>query len=73
MAAEPRATPGGERLQAVLISCLTEKLEACLQEPYLQDVVQQRDPGLIGFGLGQFEQSAHLEAFGVPRVTPLQR
>lgn len=39
---------------------------------YLQDVVQQRDSGLVGFGLRQFEQSADLKALSIARVSPLK-
>lgn len=38
---------------------------------YLQDVVQQRDSGLVGLRFRQFEQSADPEAFGVARVSAL--
>lgn len=38
---------------------------------YLQDVVQQGDSGLVGFRFCQFEQSADLKTFSVPRVSPL--
>lgn len=39
---------------------------------YLQNVMKQRNAGLVGFSLCQLEQRADLEAFGVPCVTSLE-
>lgn len=40
---------------------------------YLQDVVQQRNSGLVGLSFRQSEQRPNFEAVRVPRVRPLRQ
>lgn len=42
------------------------------RQPHLQHVVQQRHTALLGLGLCELQQRAHLKAVGVPSVAALR-
>lgn len=61
---------GQIKISGYVICVQHEQSAPCL---YLQDVVQQRDPGLVGFSFSQSEQSADFKAVSVPSVSSLKQ
>lgn len=45
---------------------------AAAQFWYLQDVMEQGDAALVGFGLCELQQGVDLETHSIPRVTSLE-